>query len=36
MFSLIGKITTLYPEKIPDTAIVSAANDIEDLYAGLS
>jgi len=36
MFSLIGKIAALYSEKFPDTEIVAAANDIEDLCTGLS
>ncbi|MGH1441250.1 MAG: hypothetical protein ACRBBR_14125 [Cellvibrionaceae bacterium] len=36
MFSLIGKIAALYSERFPDTEIVAAANDIEDLCTGLS
>ncbi len=36
MFSLVGKLAALYSEKMPESEIVSAANDIEDLCTGLS
>jgi len=36
MFSLIGKIAALFSERLPETEIVSAANDIENLCTGLS
>ena len=36
MFSLIGKIAAMYSEKRPESEIVSAANEIEDLCTDLS
>ncbi len=36
MFSLIGKLAALFPEKLPEPAIISAANNIESLCTGLS
>lgn len=36
MFSLIGKLAAMFPEKLPEPAIVSAANNIETLCTGLS
>ena len=36
MFSLIGKIAAMFSEKLPDSEIVSAANEIEALCTGLS
>ncbi len=36
MFSLIGKIAAMYSEKMPDSEIVSAASEIEELCTGLS
>lgn len=36
MFSLIGKLAALFPEKLPESAIISAANNIETLCTGLS
>jgi len=36
MFSMIGKIAALFSERLPESEIVSAANDIESLCTGLS
>lgn len=36
MFSIIGKIAVLFSERLPESSIVSAANDIETLCSGLS
>ena len=36
MFSLIGKLAAMFPEKLPEPAIVAAANNIETLCTGLS
>ena len=36
MFSLIGKLAALFPEKLPEPAVISAANSIESLCTGLS
>ncbi len=36
MLSMIGKIAALFSERLPDAAIVSAANEIETLCTGLS
>jgi hypothetical protein len=36
MLSLIGKIAALFSERLPEPAIVSAANEIETLCTGLS
>lgn len=36
MLSLIGKLSALYSQGLPDPVVVSAANDIESLCSGLS
>jgi len=36
MFSIIGKIAALFSERLPESSIVSASNDIENLCTGLS
>jgi hypothetical protein len=36
MLSLVGKTAALYSQKMPDTEIVSAANDVEILCASMS
>ncbi len=36
MLSLVGKVAALYSTGFPDSEIVSAANDIEDLCTSLS
>jgi len=36
MLSLIGKIAALYSERLPDTEIVAAASDIEELCTSMS
>ncbi len=36
MLSLIGKVATLYAENIPDTVVLNAVNEVENLTTGLS
>lgn len=36
LLSLIGKVAALYSQRLPDSAIVSAASEIEELCTGLS